>query len=127
MTTFPNVAIAVRTCLTVITVKVRGHFQSACHHDNGKPSEEHHESGKADSIGAILSIDFQVVRELDFTQLIDDFAQMKCRRRDYATADIVCDSYQTELSDRNLLHVTCELSSVNNIIIHCLICFAIYV
>ena len=46
----------------------------AYHHDNEKPSEEHHESGKADSIGAILSIECQVLRELDFTQLIDDFA-----------------------------------------------------
>ena len=77
---------------------MRGHFQRY-NYDNEKAFEEHHESGKADSIGVILSIECQVVRELDFTPLIDDFAQLKCRRRDYALTDIVQDSYQTELSD----------------------------
>ena len=67
---------------------MKGHLQHN-HYDNEKPSEKHHESGKADSIGAILSIECQVVQELDFTQLIGDCAQLKCRRRDYAIADIV--------------------------------------
>ncbi|KAH3891756.1 hypothetical protein DPMN_015863 [Dreissena polymorpha] len=42
----------------------------------------------------VLSIECQVLRELDFTQLIDDFGQLKC------------------LIGWNLLHETCVLSSV---------------
>ncbi|KAH3897200.1 hypothetical protein DPMN_021385 [Dreissena polymorpha] len=30
----------------------------------------------------LLSIECQVLRELDFTQLIDDIGQLKCRKRD---------------------------------------------
>ena len=56
---------------------MRGHFQHY-HYDNEKPSEEHHESGKADSIGIILSIECEVVRELDLDL-----------QRTYAIADTV--------------------------------------
>ncbi|KAH3722050.1 hypothetical protein DPMN_064999 [Dreissena polymorpha] len=43
-------------------------------------SMEHHESGQVDIIG-LLSTSCQVLRELDVTQLVDDFDQLKCRKR----------------------------------------------
>ena len=45
----------------------------------------------------LLCIDSDVLRELDCTELIDDFAQLKCRKRDLSVV------IRTETSFR-LLH-----------------------
>ena len=80
-TTFPNVAIAVRIYLTIPVNNCQGErsfstLSRVKNHLRNTMSQE-----RLTALG-LLSIECQVLRELEFTQLIDDFAELKCRRRD---------------------------------------------
>jgi len=86
LSTFPNVAIALRIYLTLpinncegersfsTLTRVKSHLQNTM--------------GQERLVAlSLLCIESDVVRELDCTELINEFAMFKCRRRDMSRLD----------------------------------------
>jgi len=81
LSTFPNVAIALRIYLTLpmnncegersfsTLTRVKSHLRNTMGQERLAAS-------------SLLCIESDVVKELDYTELINDFALFKCRRRD---------------------------------------------
>ena len=84
--TFPNVAIALRLYLTIPINNCQGErsFSTLTRVKNHLRSTMGQERLTALSL---LCIESDVVRDLDCADVIDDFAQLKCRRRDFQTID----------------------------------------
>jgi len=81
LSTFPNVAIALRIYLTLPINNCEGErsFSTLTRVKSHLRNTMGHERLAALSL---LCIESDVVRELDCTELINDFALFKCRRRD---------------------------------------------
>jgi len=81
LSTFPNVAIALRMYLTLPINNCEGErsFSTLTRVKNHLRSTMAQERLTALSL---LCIESDVLRQLDCTELIDNFAQLKCRRRD---------------------------------------------